>query len=102
VAFSFARLHIDAYVMSAITAIVGLHMFPLARLFRYPLHYATGTVLVAWAGASVLVLPVEEMQGLTALGTGIILWLSAAVTLTIAIRMSRQSESTQQASGLTA
>ena len=39
VVFVLARLHLDAYVPSAITAIVGLHMFPLARLFRYPPHY---------------------------------------------------------------
>jgi hypothetical protein len=38
VAFSFAKLHIDVYAMNAIGVIVGLHMFPLARLFRYPLH----------------------------------------------------------------
>ena len=49
VGFAFARLHIDVYVLSAITAIVGIHMFPLAKLFRYPLHNVTGAVLVAWA-----------------------------------------------------
>src|SRR5580692_5040463 len=57
VAFAFARLGIDVYVISAITAIVGLHMFPLARLFRYPLHYLTGSALVGWAAASVLLFP---------------------------------------------
>src|ERR1022692_148929 len=41
VAFGLNRLHLDAYVVSAITAIVGLHLFPLAKLFRYPVHYAT-------------------------------------------------------------
>ena len=90
VAFSFAKLHIDAYVISAITAIIGLHMFPLARLFRYPLHYATGAVLVAWAAASAILAPVERMQGTAALGTGIILWLSAAVTLAVAVHAARQ------------
>jgi len=90
VAFSFAKLHIDAYVMSAITAIVGLHMFPLARLFRYPLHHATGALLVAWAAASTLLLPADQLQGATALGTGLILWLSAAVTLAIALQALRQ------------
>jgi energy-converting hydrogenase Eha subunit C len=78
VAFSFAKLHIDAY------------MFPLARLFRYPLHYATGAVLVAWAAASAILAPVERMQGTAALGTGIILWLSAAVTLAVAVHAARQ------------
>ena len=62
VAFGFAKLHIDAYVMSAITAIVGLHLFPLARLFRYTPHYATGTVLVVWAAASALFVPVDTCR----------------------------------------
>ena len=86
VAFSFARLHIDAYVLSAITAIVGLHMFPLARLFRYPMHHITGALLVGWAAVSIFVAPASHLQGITALGIGIILWLSAAVTLALAYR----------------
>ena len=81
VAFTFAKLHIDAYVMCAITAIVGLHMFPLARLFRYPLHYAIGVLLVAWAAASALLVPAETLQGISSMGTGAILWLCTAVTL---------------------
>jgi hypothetical protein len=90
VAFSFAKFHMDAYTTSAITAIVGLHLFPLARVFRYPLHYLTGAVLVVWAAASAVLLPVAEMQGTTALGTGAILWASAAVTLGLALAGARR------------
>jgi hypothetical protein len=90
VAVSFTKLHIDAYVISAIAAIVGLHMFPLARLFHYPLHYGTGTLLVVWAVASATLAPVEQMQGTAALGTGIILWLSAVVTLALGVNAARQ------------
>jgi hypothetical protein len=90
VAFSFAKLHIDAYAISAIAGIIGLHMFPLARLFRYPLHYATGGLLTAWAAASALLVPVEQMQGTAAFGTGLILWLSATVALAIALQAARQ------------
>jgi hypothetical protein len=97
VAFSFANFHMDAYTTSAITGIVGLHMFPLARLFRYPMHYLTGGLLVAWAAASAALLPVAEMQGTTSLGTGILLWLSAAATLTIALQASRQTVGAQAA-----
>jgi hypothetical protein len=89
-AFTLGKLHLDAYTTSAITAIVGMHMFPLARLFRYPLHYATGTLLVAWAAASSASVRADEMQGVTAMGTGAILWLSAAVTLAIALRAATQ------------
>jgi hypothetical protein len=91
VAFAFARFGIDVYVVSAITAIVGLHMFPLARVFRYPMHYVTGTVLVSWAAASVLLFAKDEMQGSTALGTGLILWSSALVTLALAVRARMQA-----------
>jgi hypothetical protein len=91
VSFTFARLHIDAYVLSAITAIVGIHLFPLAKLFRYPMHNVTGAALVAWASASVLLVPAEHLQGVTALGTGILLWMSAATTLTLAAIAIRRS-----------
>ncbi len=90
VAFTLNRLHQDVYVMNAITAIVGLHMFPLARVFRYPMHYATGTALVAWAVASVFLLPADQLQGIASLGTGIVLWLSAAVTLVLAFLAARK------------
>jgi hypothetical protein len=90
VVFTCAKLHLDAYVMSAITAIVGLHMFPLAKLFWYRPHYVAGAVLVAWAVASAVFVPLEEMQGVAALGTGVILWLSATVTLALAIPAARQ------------
>jgi uncharacterized membrane protein YccF (DUF307 family) len=87
----FGRLHMDAYVLSAITAIVGIHLFPLAKLFRYPMHYVTGAALVAWASASILLVPAEHLQGVTALGTGILLWLSAATTLGLAAAVIRRS-----------
>ena len=90
VALSFGKLHIDAYVNSAIAAIMGLHLFPLARLFRYPLHNATGAVLIVWAMASAILVPTEQMQGTAALGNGLILWFSAAVTLAIALQLARR------------
>jgi hypothetical protein len=60
VAFTLAKLRLDAYIPSAITAIVGLHMFPLARIFRYPAHYRAGAILLAWAVASVVFVPVDR------------------------------------------
>ena len=84
------KLHLDAYVTSTITAIIGLHMFPLARLFRYRLHYASGALLVGWAVASAVFVRAEQMQGTTAMGTGAILWLSAVVTLVIALQAASQ------------
>jgi hypothetical protein len=97
-AFTLTRLRLDAYVMSAITAVVGLHMFPLGRLFHYPAHYRAGAVMLAWAAASIAFVPVEDLQGIAALGTGVILWLSAAVTLALAIPAARQPASLQTCS----
>ncbi len=91
IVFSFARFHLDAYTTSAIAAVIGLHLFPLARLFRYRLHYLTGAALVAWAVASAAFVPVAEMQGTTALGTGGILWASATVTLGLALARTRRA-----------
>ncbi|MDR3772490.1 MAG: hypothetical protein P4L26_04025 [Terracidiphilus sp.] len=85
------KLHLDAFATSAIAAIIGLHMFPLARLFRYPMHYVTGAVLVAWAAASALLVSPDQLQGSAAMGTGLILWASAAVTLFRSQQAARQA-----------
>ena len=90
-----ARLHMTPTSRSAITAIVGLHMFPLARFFRYPAHYRAGAIMLAWAVASVVFVPVEALQGIAAFGTGVILWISAAVTLVLALQAARQSAEMQ-------
>ena len=90
VAFTLARLRLDAYIPSAITAIVGLHMFPLGRIFRYPAHYRAGAIMLAWAVASVVFVPVADLQSIAALGTGMILWCSAVVTLVLAFRAARR------------
>jgi len=82
--FGFGRLHIGEYIVPAITAIVGLHLFPLARLFRYPMHHVTGALLVAWGAASCLLFSRDTMQA-SALGAGVILWASAAVMLLLAM-----------------
>jgi hypothetical protein len=57
-------------------------------------------VLVLWASASVLFVPVDRLQGVSALGTGIVLWLSAAITLTLAIAMARRSNPIQKRDSL--
>jgi hypothetical protein len=83
--FAFNQLHWDAFALSATTAIVGLHLLPLARLFRYSPHYITGSVLLLWGAATSLLIPVDQLQGVTAMGTGLILWSSAASTLTLTV-----------------
>jgi hypothetical protein len=85
------RLHLDAYIVPLIACIVGLHLFPLARLFRYPMHYATGTAMVLWAAGAMIVVPADHVQGITALGAGVILLSSAAVTLALALETARRA-----------
>jgi hypothetical protein len=77
------RLRLDDYGLSVIAAIVGLHFFPLARLFRNPLHHFTGALLLAWSLYSSFALPPDSLEGVTALGAGALLWLSAAITLAL-------------------
>jgi hypothetical protein len=85
------RLHLGVYNLTVITLVVGLHLFPLARLFRYEFHYVTGSALVAWAVTSAWLAPAAQVQSVTALGTGAILWLNAAVTVVLAFLRARQS-----------
>ena len=93
VAIALGRLHLDVYIVSAIAAIVGLHLFPLARLFRYPMHHATAIVMVLWAAICLLAVPLEHLQSATAFGTGIILWTSAAIGLAMGHVAGRQPAS---------
>ena len=74
------------YIVAAIATIVGVHLFPLAYLFRYRVHVVTGLLLVGWSSASVLLLPRAQMGSIGAVGTSVILLGSAAFTLVRASR----------------
>lgn len=66
------------WTLPAIILIVGVHFLPLARLFQYRPHYVTGAALILLA----IVYPLAARDGpenaIGALGTGLILWVSAA------------------------
>jgi hypothetical protein len=87
-------VHQTAYIVPAIATIVGFHLFPLARAFRYPMHYVTGALLILWSAASVFMLPRENVASIGALGTSAILLLSAAYTLTNAARAAARVSNT--------
>jgi hypothetical protein len=78
-----------AFIVPCIATIVGLHLFPLARLFRYPTHYVTGTFLVLWSLGVVVLLPSDRIPSVGALGTALVLLLSAAYTLAAATRAAK-------------
>jgi len=79
------HMHLIVYGVSATVGIVGLHFFPLARLFRYAPHYVTGALMTLWAVYSAVWAPADRMQSVAALGAGAILWVGAAFTLVLAI-----------------
>jgi hypothetical protein len=78
--------HQQALIVPAIAIIVGLHLFPLARLFRYPVHYVTGALLILWSVGTVIAFPREKIASTGALGTAAILLLSSVYTLISAAR----------------
>ncbi len=88
------RLGLTAYFTPFIAGIVGLHFFPLARLFHYPAHYITGGALLAWTLGCLFILSQLEWQASVALGAGIILWLSASYSLGQAVQVLRNTQPT--------
>lgn len=96
VVMTLKELHLGVYGVTAIAAIVAAHMFPLARIFHYKMHFVTGGMLLLWAVGTLLFAPVEYLQGVTALGAGAILWLSAAITLVLAFSAVRHAGSADE------
>jgi hypothetical protein len=61
--------------------VVGLHFLPLAKLFKMPLFYATGTALVSIALGSLLI-AFDAPRAIAALaGSGLCLWATPVVIL---------------------
>jgi len=82
------NLHLEAYIMTAVAAIVGLHFLPLARLYRVPLYYWVGGVMVADALAS-LDLPSPTREIAVGLSMGAILWLTCILVLRHGFQLAR-------------
>jgi hypothetical protein len=62
-------------------AVVGLHFFPLGKLFKLPLYYWTGAAISLAAFGSLLISPSPLRSAITAGGTGVALWITATVIL---------------------
>jgi len=77
-------------IAPCVAVIVGLHFFPLAKLFDNRLHYATGAALTLWPIACVLSQPATQAATNAAQGAGVILWASAAAALLVAAKQSRK------------
>ena len=74
------HFHLEPYIMSVVAAIVGLHFLPLATLFRVPLYYWVGGVILADALVSVA-LPSPTREIAVGLSMGAILWLTCILVL---------------------
>ena len=88
--FLLAYLHKTDYFLPGLTAIVGLHFLPLAKLFKAPANYAVGILMVAWSAVSIAFVPLEHLPSTAAFGTALILWQTAATTLAVSVAQARQ------------
>jgi hypothetical protein len=75
-----SHFHLQTYISTAIAAIVGLHFLPLARLYRFPLYYAVGGVMVVEA-LIFLTLPSPMREIAVELSMGATLWLTCILVL---------------------
>ena len=64
-----------------IGAVVGIHFFPLGKLFKLPLYYWTGGAISLAAFGSLLISASTLSSAVCAGGTGAALWITAAVIL---------------------
>lgn len=62
-------------------AVVGLHFFPLGKLFKLPLYYGTGAAISLAAFGSFLISPSTLRSAICAGGTGLALWITAVIIL---------------------
>ena len=73
------------WITPGVMFIVGVHFFPLAKLFHYRAHYITGSALAALA-ASYPFFAGGPGSAVGPIGAALILWVSAACMLTRAAR----------------
>lgn len=70
------------WIAAAVCMIVGLHFFPLARLFRFGLYHATAVTLLLVAGVTMLLgaagTPPQLWQLLPGFGAALALWATGA------------------------
>ena len=92
-------MHRPEFIAPVIGIIVGLHFFPMAVGFRQKQNYLTGALLVAWNIGCMLLLAGERLSGVSSFGNGLVLLVSIAVTLAIALGQIRFREPALQAPG---
>jgi hypothetical protein len=87
-----AHIHQYMLIPQCLGAIIGLHFLPLARMFRSPVYYLTGAVMVLGVLAS-LAIPAGHIRTIVACGVdGLSLWATAATILCRDWLSSREEE----------
>lgn len=67
-------------------AVVGIHFFPLGKLFKLPLYYWTGAAISLAAFGSLLISAGSLRSAISAGGTGVALWLTAIIILSMNLK----------------
>jgi len=75
-----------------IAIVVGLHFLPLARIFRTPVYYASGTAITLWCVLCWILFRSNALIASTSIGTGIMLWVTSAYVLLRARQIVRSLE----------
>jgi len=82
VAVGLARaVHRAELIPVVVAFIVGVHFLPLAGIFHAPIYYFTGSAVAAWSLGCWIVVSPTRMAVWVGIGTGSLLWLSAAYAL---------------------
>jgi hypothetical protein len=74
--FGLPHLGLTRWIVPAIILIVGIHFFPLAKLFKARMHYLVGAIVVAWAIFYPILFSAGKADSMGAIGMGAILWVS--------------------------
>jgi hypothetical protein len=76
-----SRLGLSSWIPIAAAKIIGLHFFPLARIFGVPLYYWTGAVTILGMSACYFIADPAQRTLYASLIMAAILWLTASVLL---------------------
>ena len=94
-----STFQVDVFIAPATALIVGIHFFPLARLFRVPVFSITGGLLSVLALVALIALllglPIAGSSPynwslFVGIGTTLILWLTAVYIIQFGFRVMRQ------------
>jgi hypothetical protein len=89
VIFLAVYFHRPDLLAAGISVVVGLHFLPLARLFRLPAYYVTGMAIFLCGLLSMIFLHGNDIAFAAGIGTGLVLWITAAYVLRRSRRLLR-------------